>query len=119
MNRWTFSFDRGRVLQLQRPKSKVDIMAGHVAQDTFAEIPPMTPGFWQIRPVIWTRGRWAEPQVPMQAVWHGRHLPRTFTVGQAFLTPDVAFGHLADSAALHQFDHATIIAGSVNLCAHL
>src|SRR5262245_28005068 len=119
MNCRPLSLNRGRVTQLERPKSQINVVAGHVAQNPFAEIPPMAPRPRQVVRMIRPRRRWTEPEIPMKALWNRRRLPGTFAVGQALFAPDMTFLYLPNCASLHQLHHAPVIIARMDLSPHL
>ena len=55
------------VLQVERPKRRVEQVAAHIAKGACAKIAPRAPGAGQV-----TRMIWAEPLVPIQARGNGR-----------------------------------------------
>src|SRR5205823_14298996 len=103
-------FEAGRRAEPEREESEVHAVTGHVAERAGAEVPKSTPFEGDVRRVVRPPGRDAEPQVPIERWRHRRSFLwalnslRPPVVGP--VGPDVNLAHLAEHAALDQFDKA-------------
>ena len=104
------------VLQLERPKRKVHVVAGHVAQGSLAEIPPAPPLSRMVdaRPEG-TFGRGAEPKIPTERLWWRLASFRALPAAPTLADPDVNLRDFADRARLDDLDDAPIVFAGVNL----
>src|SRR5215831_15670227 len=94
-------------------------MAGHIAEDSLAKVPPVPPGFWHVGRVIGPRRRGTKPEVPMNVRrdrWHGSW---PVAVGQALDAPDMAFVNFSNRPGFHQLNRSAVISSGMNLRAHL